>query len=55
MRFESAGQCQRFITIHGPIANLFHLHRKHLIAADHRNIRAAAMAVWSEIALSTAA
>jgi hypothetical protein len=48
-------QCQHFIPVHGPIANLFHLHRKHMTAADHRDIRAAAMAVWSEIALSTAA
>lgn len=54
MRFKSARQCQRFVSIHGPIANLFHLHRKHLTAADHRDIRAAAMAVWSEVALSTA-
>ena len=30
MRFKSARQCQRFVSIHGPIANLFHLHRKHL-------------------------
>jgi len=52
MRFKSARQCQRFVSIHGPIANLFHLHRKHLKAADHRDIRAAAMAVWSEVALS---
>ncbi|MBP2449622.1 hypothetical protein JOH51_007130 [Rhizobium leguminosarum] len=57
IQFKSAGQCQSFVSIHGPIANLFHLHRKHLTAADHRDIRAAtiAMAVWSEIALTTAA
>jgi putative transposase len=34
-----------------PIANLFHLHRKHLTAADHRDIRATAMAVSTGIAL----
>ncbi|WP_442793002.1 IS6 family transposase [Rhizobium sp. SL86] len=33
MRFKSARQCQRFVSIHGPIANLFHLHRKNLTAA----------------------
>jgi putative transposase len=55
MRFKSVRQCQRFVSSHGPIANLFHLHRKHLTAADHRAIRAAAMTVWNEIALSTAA
>ena len=53
-RFKSAGQCQRFVSIHGPIANLFHLHRKHLTATDYRDIRTAAMTVWSEVALSTA-
>jgi len=36
MRFKSAGQCQRFVSTHGQIANLFQLHRKHLNAADHR-------------------
>lgn len=55
IRFKSAGQCQRFISIHGPIANLFHLHRKHLTATDHRDVRAAAMLAWSEVALSIAA
>lgn len=54
LRFKSARQCQRFVSIHGPIANFSQLHRKHLTAADHRDIRAAAMAVWSEVALSTA-
>lgn len=43
------------VSFHGPIANLFHLHRKHLTAADHRDIRGAAMAVWNEVVLSTAA
>jgi putative transposase len=54
MQFNSAGLCQRFISIHGPIANLFHLHRKHLTAADHRDNCLAAMAMCGEIALSTA-
>ncbi|WP_209894081.1 IS6 family transposase [Rhizobium leguminosarum] len=39
IQFKSAGQCQSFVSIHGPIANLIHLHRKHLTAADHRDIR----------------
>lgn len=54
MRFMSARQCQRFVSIHGPITNIFHLHRKHLTAADQRDIRAAAIAVWSEVTLSMA-
>jgi putative transposase len=28
IRFKSARQCQLFVSIHGPIANLFHRHRK---------------------------
>lgn len=33
MRFKSTRQCQRFVSTHSQIANLFHLHRKHLTAA----------------------
>lgn len=51
MRFKSARQCQRFVSTHGQIANLFQLHRKHLNAADHRQLRALARAIWREIAL----
>jgi transposase-like protein len=32
-RFKSSRQCQRFVSIHGPIANLFHYPRNHLTAA----------------------
>jgi putative transposase len=53
MRFESARQCQRFVSVHGHVANLFQIHRKHLSAADHRQLRATAMTTWREIALST--
>lgn len=52
MRFKSARQCQRFVSIHGQIANLFHLHRKHMTATDHRQLRAHASTTWREIALS---
>ncbi|MCF1462055.1 IS6 family transposase [Agrobacterium vitis] len=51
MRFKSAAQCQRFVSTHGPISNLFLVHRKHQIAADHRTLRTEAMAVWREITL----
>ena len=54
MGFKSARQCQRLISIHGPIANRFHLHRKHLSASGHRLRRTAATATWREIALSIA-
>ncbi|MVA22481.1 IS6 family transposase [Agrobacterium vitis] len=52
MRLKSARQCQRFVSTHGQIANLFLLHRKHLTAADHRQLRAHASTTWREIALS---
>ena len=32
-RFNSSRQCQRFVSIHGPIANLFHLPRNLLTSA----------------------
>ncbi|MGO6951083.1 IS6 family transposase [Rhizobium leguminosarum] len=53
MRVKSARQCQRFVSVHGQVANLFHLHRKHLTAADHGQLRASAVNTWREIALST--
>jgi putative transposase len=52
MRFKSARQCQRFVSTHGQIANLFLLYRKHLNAADHRQLRCQAAAIWRDIALS---
>ncbi|MGZ2402755.1 transposase-like protein [Rhizobium ruizarguesonis] len=30
MRSKAARQYQRFVSVHGQVANLFHLHRKHL-------------------------
>ena len=51
-RFKSARQCQRFVSTHGQIANLFHLYRKHLTAVDHRQLRAHAITTWREIAMS---
>jgi len=54
IRFKSAGQCQRFVSIHGPIANLFHRHRNRTSTADHRDLRVAAMATWRQITLSSA-
>ncbi len=54
MRFKSARQCQRFVSTHGQIANLFLLHRKHLTDADQRELRAHAGAIWRDIALASA-
>jgi putative transposase len=53
--FKSARQCQRFVSTHSQIANLFLLHRKHLTAANHRQLRAHAISTWQEVALSIAA
>jgi putative transposase len=48
-RFKSAGQAQRFLSIHDPIANLFHLRRHQLTAADYRKARSAAFEKWADI------
>jgi len=55
IQFKSAGQCQRFVSIHASIANLFHLHRNRNSAAEHRKLRNAATKMWREITLATAA
>jgi putative transposase len=49
-RFKSARQVQRFVAIHDPIANLFHLPRNRITAADYRAARAQALETWAEIA-----
>jgi putative transposase len=54
-RFKSPGQLQRFVSIHDPVANLFHFPRHALSSFDHRDLRNAAMATWREIAHLTAA
>ncbi len=54
-RFKSASQLQRFVSIHDPIANLFHFPRHALSSSDHRDLRRAAMATWRKIAHLAAA
>ena len=49
-RFKSARQLQRFVSIHDPIANLFHVPRHDIPSAHHRQLRAAAMQAWRKIA-----
>jgi transposase-like protein len=47
--FKSARNLQRFVSMHGPVANLFHIPR-HDIPSDHRRKqRTAAMQVWNKI------
>lgn len=45
----SCHRSQRFISIHDPIANLFHRPRNALSSAEHRDLREMAMATWREI------
>ncbi|URK86004.1 IS6 family transposase (plasmid) [Rhizobium sp. RCAM05350] len=49
-RFKSPRQLQRFVSIHDPIANLFHIPRHDIPSHHHRELRGAAMQMWSEIA-----
>ena len=49
-RFKSAGQVQRFLSIHDSIANLFHFPRNRLAAVEYRAARAQAFATWVEVA-----
>jgi putative transposase len=49
-RFKSARQAQRFLSIHEPIHNLFHLRRDHLTASEFRAARVQAFAAWADVA-----
>jgi putative transposase len=48
-RFKSTRQLQRFVSIHDPVANLFHFPRHNLSSSHHRDLRCTAMATWSQI------
>ncbi len=48
-RFKSAGQAQRFLSVHGVILNLFRVGRHLLGPANHRILRARSFLVWSEV------
>jgi putative transposase len=47
-RFKSAGQTQRFLSVHDQIANLFR-RPANANAADHRKSRVQAFGVWAEL------
>jgi putative transposase len=49
-RFKSPRQVQRFLSIHDPINNLFHLRRDHLTASEFRAARTRAFEAWAEVA-----
>ena len=48
-RFKSPRHLQRFIAIHDPIANLFHLPRHKMTSEDFRERRATGMDAWRYI------
>jgi len=48
-RFKSIVQAQRFLSVHGPIQNLFRVGRHHLKAAHHRLFRGRAFSDWREV------
>jgi putative transposase len=54
-RFKSARHLQRFVSVHDPVANLFHLPRHEMPSADFREMRSLAMQTWPEIAQVSAA
>lgn len=47
--FKSAAQAQRFLSIHGPIHNLFGVGRHHLRAENYRLWRGRSFDLWKEI------
>ena len=48
-RFKSIEQAQRFLSVHGPIQNLFRVGRHHLKAHHHRLLRGRAFSDWREL------
>ncbi|NLS07266.1 IS6 family transposase [Rhizobium sp. P32RR-XVIII] len=54
-RFKSERHLQRFVSIHDPVANLFHIPRHDISSVHHRELRAIAMQMWSAIARIEAA
>jgi putative transposase len=49
-RFKLPRHLQRVVSIHDPIANLFHIQRHDMSSSHHRELRAAAMNLWAKIA-----
>ena len=45
--FKSAGQAQRFLSIHGVVQNLYRLGRHHLRSANYRLLRDRSFKEWS--------
>ena len=49
-RFKSTRHLQYFVSIHDPIANLFHFPRHDLSACEYRALRTDAMTAWNDVA-----
>lgn len=49
-RFKSRRHLKRLVSIHDRIANLFHIPRHDIASSHHRELRAAAMNLWTQIA-----
>lgn len=54
-KFKSPGHLQRFLSIHDPIANLFHFPRHEMPSTDFREMRSLAIQTWRDIAQVEAA
>jgi putative transposase len=48
-RFTSAGQAQRFLSVHGAVQSLFRLGRHHLRSAHYRLLRSRSFQDWPEV------
>ena len=48
-RFKSAAHAQRFLSVHGPVQNLFRVGRHLLRAVHHRLLRTRSYRVWDEV------
>ena len=48
-RFKSAAHAQRFLSVHGPVLNLFRVGRHLLRAVHHRLLRTRSFRIWDEV------
>ncbi len=48
-KFKSMGQTQHFLSVHGPIQNLFRVGRHKVTAVNHRILRDRAFDLWYQV------
>ena len=48
-RFKSAGQAQRFLSLHGVVQNLFRVGRHLLKSTNHRLLRSRSFSIWQTV------